>query len=106
MLGGLGVAGVAYGWLSLVPGPWGAIGQPLPPGAAGTLMRSVVFFDGAGAPHAVLLGWAAAGFVLLGVAALRANKREPVRDHEPVPARTRVAVRPTRCVIGREPYVT
>ncbi|MBE1534951.1 ABC transporter permease [Actinomadura algeriensis] len=146
LVGGLGVAGVAYGWLSLVPGPyllvagvvaatvlavtggvaglaaalgrpglglgaitfmlignpisgvttapemlpepWGAIGQLLPPGAAGTFMRSAVFFDGAGAgaPLAVLLGWAAVGFVLLGVGAVRANKREPAREREPVPA--------------------
>ncbi|WP_083733649.1 hypothetical protein [Actinomadura sp. CNU-125] len=72
----------------MLPEPWGAIGQLLPPGAAGTFIRSAVFFDGAGAavPLAVLLGWAAAGFLLLGVAGLRAAKREPARDREPVPA--------------------
>ncbi|QFG27495.1 hypothetical protein F7P10_35250 [Actinomadura sp. WMMB 499] len=146
VLGGLGVAGVAYGWLSLVPGPyllvagvvaatiaavtavvaglgaavgragiglgaltflllgnptsgvatapemvpepWGAIGQLLPPGAAGTFIRSALFFDGAGAgaPLAVLLGWAAVGFALLGVATFRTAKREEAPDREPVPA--------------------
>ncbi|MFV2177083.1 hypothetical protein ACFHW2_05275 [Actinomadura sp. LOL_016] len=145
-IGGLGVAGVAYGWLSLVPGPyplvagvvaatiaavtaavaglaaavgraglglgaltflllgnpisgvatapemvpepWGALGQLLPPGAAGTLIRSALFFDGAGAgaPLAVLLGWAAAGFVLLGVGGLRNARRESAPEREPVPA--------------------
>ncbi|MBF6357006.1 hypothetical protein IU449_21080 [Nocardia higoensis] len=57
----------------LLPQPWGAIGQLLPPGAAGSLLRSVAFFDGAGGtgPLVVLLVWAAAGFALLGLAALR-----------------------------------
>ncbi|MEV5825318.1 hypothetical protein AB0L25_07075 [Spirillospora sp. NPDC052242] len=146
VLGGLGVAGLAYGWLSLVPGPylvvagvtaltilavtgavaglgavvgragigigaltflllgnplsgvtaapemlpepWGAIGQFLPPGAAGTLIRSATFFDGAGAgaPLAVLLTWAAVGLALMGAAALRTPREEPAREKEPVPA--------------------
>ncbi|WP_125621159.1 hypothetical protein [Actinomadura sp. WAC 06369] len=146
VLGGLGVAGLAFGWLSLFPGPYlvvagvaalailavtgtvaglaaavgrsglgigaltflllgnplsgvtaapemlpeplGAVGQLLPPGAAGTLMRSATFFDGAGAgaPLAVLLTWAAAGFALLGAAALRAPREKPAREKEAVPA--------------------
>ncbi|MFD0899873.1 hypothetical protein [Actinomadura sediminis] len=146
VLGGLGVAGLAYGWLSLVPGPylavagvagltvlavtgavaglgaavgragigigaltflllgnplsgittapemlpepWGAIGQFLPPGAAGTLIRSATFFDGAGAgaPLAVLLAWSAAGLALLGVGALRKPRTEAARESDPVPA--------------------
>lgn len=57
----------------LLPRPWGTIGQLLPPGAGATLVRSVAFFDGAraGGPLLVLLGWAAAGLVLLGIGMLR-----------------------------------
>src|SRR5262249_3575589 len=48
----------------LLPKPTGLIGQLLPPGAGGQLLRSTAFFDGAGsAGHlAVLLTWTAAGF--------------------------------------------
>ena len=35
----------------LLPQPWGALGQLLPPGAGGTLLRSVAFFDGGGWRH-------------------------------------------------------
>jgi hypothetical protein len=47
----------------LLPEPAAAIGQLLPPGAAGSLLRSVAFFDGAGAagPLAVLAVWVLAG---------------------------------------------
>ncbi|WP_082097364.1 hypothetical protein [Demequina silvatica] len=57
----------------MLPQPWGAIGQLLPPGATGTLLRNVAFFDGAAIaePVAVLLGWAAFGAILLVVAGLR-----------------------------------
>lgn len=59
------LSGIATGpqWL---PAPWGAIGQMMPIGAAGTAMRSAVFFDGAGAGQAVivLICWAAAGLVM------------------------------------------
>jgi hypothetical protein len=50
----------------LLPQPWGAVGQFLPPGAGGTLLRSVAFFDGAGAAVAawVLAAWAGVGLVL------------------------------------------
>jgi hypothetical protein len=49
----------------LLPAPAGTIGQLLPPGAGGTLLRGTAFFDGAGAtaPLAVLAAW-----VLLGLA--------------------------------------
>ena len=60
------ISGLATGpqWL---PHPWGAIGQYLPVGAAGTALRSVAYFDGRGASQAwiVLLCWAFGGFVLL-----------------------------------------
>ena len=73
----------------LLPQPWGDIGQLLPPGAAATLLRSVAFFDGAGAaaPLAVLSVWAAAGFALLAVGALRGRPaRGGARDGEPAAA--------------------
>ncbi|MGQ4619919.1 hypothetical protein [Nocardia sp. R7R-8] len=73
----------------LLPQPWGAVGQLLPPGAAASLLRSVAFFDGAGAagPLLVLLVWSAAALALLGVAALRGRRAEaqvPARDAVPV----------------------
>jgi hypothetical protein len=57
----------------LLPQPWGAVGQLLPPGAAASLLRSVAFFDGAAAtgPLVVLLVWSALALALLGGAALR-----------------------------------
>ncbi|MEU2254264.1 hypothetical protein ABZ540_13950 [Nocardia xishanensis] len=76
----------------LLPQPWGAIGQLLPPGAAASLLRSVAFFDGTGAakPLVVLAVWAAAALALLGVAALRGRGadagREAAPTAEPVPA--------------------
>jgi hypothetical protein len=57
----------------LLPEPAGAIGQLLPPGAGGNLLRSTGFFDGAGGTGhlTVLLVWTAAGLALLLVAELR-----------------------------------
>jgi hypothetical protein len=51
----------------MLPQPWGAVGQWLPPGAGVTAARSVAFFDGAGAvaPMTVLAIWLLAGLVLL-----------------------------------------
>jgi hypothetical protein len=62
----------------LLPGGWGTIGQLLPPGATGTLLRSVSWFDGAGAgaPLLVLSSWCAAGLALLAVSAVVARRRE------------------------------
>ncbi|WP_245568469.1 ABC transporter permease [Nocardia concava] len=70
----------------LLPKPWGAIGQLLPPGAAATLLRSAAFFGDASiaGPLTVLLCWAAAALVLLGIGILRSPAAEPVA--EPVPA--------------------
>lgn len=72
----------------LLPQPWGAIGQLLPPGAAASLLRSVAFFDGAGAagPLVVLVIWAAAALVLLGIGALRDRRT----DETPAAARVPV----------------
>jgi len=74
----------------LLPQPWGAVGQLLPPGATGTLLRSVAFFDGAGGAVAawVLGAWAAGGLLLAAIAG-RSRLRLPVhnRSHGPVPLR-------------------
>ncbi|MEU4312496.1 hypothetical protein [Nocardia sp. NPDC024068] len=66
----------------LLPRPWGTVGQLLPPGAAASLIRSVAFFDGAGAlkPLLVLLAWAALALVLLGIGVIRDSRRT---DPEP-----------------------
>jgi hypothetical protein len=53
----------------MLPAGWGALGQWLQPGATGTALRSVAWFDGAGAGPALLtLGiWLAVGLVLSAV---------------------------------------
>ena len=50
----------------MLPAGWGALGQLLPPGAAGSLLRSTAFFDGAGAwgPVLVLGTWLVFGVAL------------------------------------------
>jgi hypothetical protein len=60
----------------MLPTPAGVIGQLLPPGAGGNLLRSTGFFDGAGAGQhiAVLGGWILVGFAALAVAALRRRR--------------------------------
>jgi hypothetical protein len=54
----------------LLPEPVGGLGQLMPPGAGGNLLRSTGFFDGAaaGGHVAVLATWAVVGFGLLLVA--------------------------------------
>jgi hypothetical protein len=71
----------------LLPEPAGAIGQLLPPGAGGSLLRSTAFFDGAGAggPLTVLLAWVALGLVVAGVAALRRRRPAPAAAPQPDP---------------------
>lgn len=68
-------------WL---PEPWGAIGQILPPGAAGSLLRANAFFDGAGAlpPALTLTAWAVLGLALILLADLR-GRRSPSRHAKP-----------------------
>jgi hypothetical protein len=70
----------------MLPAPAGAIGQLLPPGAGGNLLRSTGFFDGAGAGQhvAVLAAWALAGFAALVIAAVR--RRRPVMAAAPAVA--------------------
>lgn len=67
---GLPLSGITAGGAELLPHPWGTVGQWLPPGAASTLLRSVVYFDGAHAagPVWTLAAWAGVGLVLLAVA--------------------------------------
>lgn len=63
----------------LLPGSWGTLGQFLPPGATGTLLRATAWFDGAGAGPAllVLLAWCLAGLLLLAAGAARARRSGP-----------------------------
>jgi hypothetical protein len=63
----------------LLPQPAGAIGQLLPPGAGGSLLRSTAFFDGAGAtgPLVVVAAWVALGLALTWLAALRRRRPGP-----------------------------
>jgi hypothetical protein len=89
----LGHAGLALGSLTMVlignpwsgvssapellPEPIGLIGQLLPPGAGGNLLRSTAFFDGADAAGhlTVLLVWAALGLTAIWAAALLRQRR-------------------------------
>ena len=65
----------------LLPEPVGDIGQLMPPGAGGNLLRSTGFFDGAAAGEhvAVLLAWVLGGLALLvaGRAGDRARRPAP-----------------------------
>jgi hypothetical protein len=53
----------------LLPQPWGAVGQWLPIGSGGTLLRSVAYFDGnGGATAALILGtYAVVGLALVAI---------------------------------------
>lgn len=55
----------------MLPAGWGTLGQFLPQGATATLLRSTAYFGGAGsaAAIAVLVCWAVAGTLLVGLAA-------------------------------------
>lgn len=65
----------------LLPQPWGQVGQWLPPGAGGTLLRSVSWFDGAGSTQPVwtLAGWAALGIGLVLVGRATLGRTTPAR---------------------------
>ncbi|WP_146132936.1 hypothetical protein [Knoellia remsis] len=56
--------------------PWREIGQSMPPGAGSQLLRSVAFFDGAGAKDAwiVIGAWALAGLLLLALPSRRRSE--------------------------------
>ncbi|HEY9375109.1 ABC transporter permease [Streptomyces sp.] len=66
----------------LLPEPAGLLGQWLPPGAAGTALRSVAFFDGNGAGDALLVLslWAAAGLTAVLAAGRRGGVPVPAQD--------------------------
>ncbi|MFE4050424.1 ABC transporter permease [Streptomyces sp. YIM B13518] len=102
----LGRAGIALGGLvimllgnpfsgassapEMLPEPAGTIGRWLPPGAGVSLLRSVSFFDGAGAagPALTLTWWAALGLgaVLVGGALKeRTRSARSASGREPVP---------------------
>ncbi|MFD3404005.1 hypothetical protein ACFWUU_25185 [Kribbella sp. NPDC058693] len=68
----------------MLPNGWSTLGQLLPPGAAGTALRSVSFFDGAGAarPLVVLACWLLLGVVLCGLGAMRSRGRAVQPRHE------------------------
>lgn len=74
------LSGIGTGWHWL-PQPWGVIGQLLPLGAAGELVRSAAFFEGTTSrPIIVLVCWIALGLLLLTVAGLRARRSTPVEQ--------------------------
>ncbi|MFI6938880.1 ABC transporter permease [Streptomyces sp. NPDC050418] len=66
----------------MLPEPAGFLGQLLPPGAGGTLLRSVSFFDGAGAavPALTLGAWALAGLTLILIGGARRRPARPGED--------------------------
>ena len=72
-------SGVASG-PEMLPTAAGTLGQLLPPGAGGNLLRSTGLFDGAAAGgHVTVLAlWALPGFALLFVSAARSRRTAPV----------------------------
>ena len=80
----------------MLPHPWGALGQFLPPGATGTLLRNVSFFAGAAVarPMAVLVAWAVLGLSAYCAAGWRHRAREPFDLHLDAAAPTTLAAAP------------
>lgn len=74
-------------WL---PPGWSTLGQILPPGASGSLLRANAFFDGAGAagPAEVLAAWVALGLALV-LAADRRGRRRQAGGPRPSPSGAR-----------------
>ncbi|MGW1294828.1 ABC transporter permease [Streptomyces sp. NPDC002533] len=73
----------------LLPEPAGAIGQWLPPGAGGSLLRSVAFFDGsaAGGPLLTLSLWSVLGLAAVLFARRTPKAAEPAAAESAGPAR-------------------
>jgi hypothetical protein len=73
----------------LLPQPWGAIGQYLPPGAGATLLRSASFFDGAGSATAlwVLAAYAVGGLILTALPRVQRSATQAAPDLVPEAAR-------------------
>ena len=65
----------------MLPNGWSTLGQWLPPGASGTLLRSVSFFDGAGGARAlaILAGWVVLGLALAALGGARRGRRDAPR---------------------------
>jgi hypothetical protein len=72
----------------MLPGWSGALGQLLPPGAGGQLLRSTAFFDGHGAAHSVIVLtiWLAFGVVLCLASGLRTRRTASVAGMAAQPA--------------------
>ncbi|MEU9063820.1 hypothetical protein AB0D13_34425 [Streptomyces sp. NPDC048430] len=72
----------------MLPGWSGTLGQLLPPGAGGRLLRSTAFFDGHGAtrPAIVLATWLTLGMVLCLAGNLRRRPTATVEDTAAQPA--------------------
>jgi hypothetical protein len=73
----------------LLPQPWGEVGQYLPIGAGGTLLRSVVYFEGEGGAMAA---WVLGAYALIGLAFVAL--RRPAGPPAAAPAAP-AATRPT-----------
>ncbi|MFG3187969.1 ABC transporter permease [Streptomyces omiyaensis] len=71
----------------LLPSGIGLLGQWLPPGAGGSALRSVAYFDGAaaGGPLLVLSLWAVAGLTALALGTRRRPGPAPVPAPDPTP---------------------
>ncbi|MFM9554332.1 MULTISPECIES: ABC transporter permease [Streptomyces] len=69
----------------MLPEPVGALGQLLPPGAGASLLKSVSFFDGAGAlvPALVLTAWATLGLTAILLGTLRERRTHPTGPTAP-----------------------
>jgi hypothetical protein len=67
----------------LLPKPVGLLGQLLPPGAGGNLLRSTAFFAGAGAAGhlTVLVTWAVLGLAAMAAGALWHRQTTPPFTH-------------------------
>ncbi len=78
----------------MLPRAVGTIGKLLPPGAGGSLLRSVAFFDGNGAGGRVLVltGWAVAGVAGICAGAFRAKRRTERRLNRPMVSAVQASV--------------
>jgi hypothetical protein len=70
----------------MLPQPWGALGQLLPPGAGVSATRSIAFFDGAAAaqPLTVLAVWLVAGLALLVLGGLIRSRSDAEAEPSPL----------------------
>ncbi|MBZ9638819.1 hypothetical protein [Streptomyces sp. PSKA30] len=80
------LSGLASGphWL---PDGWATLGQLLPPGASGSLLRANAYFDGVGAGTAVLTlsCWVVFGLALCLIADRRGRRKATVENAAPAP---------------------